>query len=87
MLLRSSQRNAEIARENFPNSPFLRFIFTSTGDEIPDMRDEILWRKNRGENLFWGSIRSYFNPRNWIVRSDNNAKEEEHPARALSWLR
>ena len=34
---RTSQTNADIARDNYPDSPVQRYVATALGDEIPQM--------------------------------------------------
>ena len=45
----SSQSNADIARQNYPDSWAERKVATYLGDEIPQMRDDLIERKNNGE--------------------------------------
>jgi hypothetical protein len=77
---RSSQENKAKAYRNYPDSPVQRFVATSFGDEIPNMRDDLIRRKKNGE----GSIKRHWNAwrtlDNWKVDPDNDEKELNNPA-------
>ena len=80
-LFSSSQSNKDIADKNYPDSPLQRRVATSLGDEIPNMRDDLVRRKNEGEGVVGRHIGAWTTGKNWKVDKDNDKKEAENPAK------
>lgn len=76
----SSLENAQKAAKNYPDSPVQRYVATSFGDEIPNMRDDLINRKNSGEGFFERHFKAWTTGSNWEVDENNDAKEEANPA-------
>lgn len=61
----SSPENRDIANQNYPDSPVERFVATHLGDEFPNMRDDLIKRKNNGEGFVERHKNAWKNRRNW----------------------
>lgn len=72
---RSSDQNRQIAVDNYAKSPAERYVATAFGDEIPNMRDDLIRRKDNGEGFFERHFNAWRNLTNWEVDPDNNEKE------------
>lgn len=77
---RSSRRNKDIADRNYPDSPIQRKVATSLGDEIPNMRDDLIKRKNNGEGAVERHLKAWTTFDNWKVDPNNDKNERNDPA-------
>ena len=75
----SSKGNADIANKNYENDPIQRRVATAFGDEIPNMRDDLIRRKNNGEGFLERHGKAWTDTDNWKVDWDNDKKEGADP--------
>lgn len=62
-----SKGNAAIARREYPFSPLELLVAILLGDEIPQMRDELIRRKNEeGEDIVTRHIKAWRVCENWL---------------------
>ncbi|RYG49243.1 hypothetical protein EON67_06845 [archaeon] len=61
----SSDANARLAADNYPHDPIQRFIATHCGDEMPNMRDDLIRRKADGQGLMHRHVAAWLTLRNW----------------------
>lgn len=57
------------------NSPLELYVAIATGDEIPSMRDDLIARKNSGEDFLTRHFNAWTTPTNWIIDPYNDYKE------------
>ena len=77
---RSSRRNKDIANRNYPDSPIQRKVATAFGDEIPNMRDDLIKRKNNGEGPVERHLKAWTTGDNWKIDPKNDENERNDPA-------
>ena len=74
----SSDKNRQIAEENYPDSWLERLMATHLGDEFPKMRDDLIRRKKNDENILvrhwyaWTTLDNW----EWHDIDDNEQKQE-----------
>ena len=68
----SSDKNRQIAEENYPDSWLERFVATHLGDELPNMRDDLIDRKRNGENIVERHWHAWTTLENWEWQNDND---------------
>lgn len=75
---RSSQINKQIGEKNYPGS---EVEAPAVGDELPNMRDDLIDRKNKGEGFVERHIIAWTNPKNWERDPNDDRKETKDPAK------
>ncbi|PAA68007.1 hypothetical protein BOX15_Mlig018362g1 [Macrostomum lignano] len=75
----SSKENRKIAETNYGNSPVERWVATHLGDELPNMRNDLIRRKNAGEGFVERHAKAYVDSNNWSVDWNNDRKERANP--------
>lgn len=63
---RSSTHNRKIAEESYSDSPIERMVALILGDLFPKVRDDLILRKNLGENFFERHKNALGNAENWM---------------------
>jgi len=78
-LFSSTKDNAEIAKQNYPDSPVEQWTARNFGDELPNLRNDLIERKNQGEGFIQRHYNAWKNENNWVVDPNNDAKEAADP--------
>ena len=68
----TTEENKDIADNNYPNAPVQRFVAKSFGDELPDMRDDLIRRKNNSEGIIRRHWNAWRTLDNWKVNRNND---------------
>ena len=61
----TSPENEHKCNENYANDPVQKFVCTHCGDELPKMRDDLIDRKNQGEDTFERHFNAWGDGMNW----------------------
>ena len=76
--------NSEICDAGYPYSPVENFVCNKFGENLPNMRDELLERKENGEGFVRRHINAYRNPENWDYDVTPDILKMQRPRRSIS---
>lgn len=67
------------ANHNYPNSPVENFVVKQFGDKLPHMHDDLINRKNNGENFIERHYNSWKNTDNWRYEPEHRRSGFDFP--------
>ena len=70
----SSSYDKFLAEQNYPLSPLENFVAGNIGGNLPNMRNDLLRRKDSGQGFLDRHVHAWSTPSNWKWQPDNRLR-------------